>query len=163
MLFNFPLLIIFKFPRLIDKSSILNDIPAFPIAMMILPQFGSSPAIAVLTKGELAIEKAIFFASSSFLQFWTKIDTNFEAPSPSLTTLFARFNKTLFKAESNSLNFSSLIFLILTCFLLLVEKMETISFVLVSPSMVIALKVVAIFFFSTFFNTSLEISASVKI
>ena len=37
---------------------------AFPIAIIILPQFGSWPAIAVLTKGEFAIENAIFFASS---------------------------------------------------------------------------------------------------
>jgi len=29
--------------------------------MTILPQFGSSPAIAVFTRGELAIENAIFF------------------------------------------------------------------------------------------------------
>ena len=30
--------------------------------IIILPQLGSSPATAVFTKGELAIEKAIFFA-----------------------------------------------------------------------------------------------------
>ena len=41
--------------------------PALPIAIIILPQFGSSPAIAVLTKGELPIENAIFLASNSFL------------------------------------------------------------------------------------------------
>jgi len=44
-----------------------------------------------------------------------------------------------------------------------VEKIQTISFVLVSPSQVIALKVVAIFFFNNFFNISFERSASVKI
>jgi len=31
----------------------------------ILPQFGSSPATAVFTSGEFAIEKAIFFALST--------------------------------------------------------------------------------------------------
>ena len=69
---------------------------------MILPQLGSSPAIAVFTKGEFAIEKHIFFASSSVLQFLTFIVTNFDAPSPSAATLFERFSKTLNKAELNS-------------------------------------------------------------
>ena len=44
-----------------------------------------------------------------------------------------------------------------------VAKILTISFVLVSPSHDIALKVFSIFFFSNFFSTSFEISASVKI
>ena len=39
--------------------SILIDTCALPIAMITLPQLGSSPAIAVFTNGELAIEKAI--------------------------------------------------------------------------------------------------------
>ena len=47
--------------------------PAFPIAIIILPQFGSSPAIAVFTNGELAIDRAIFFPSLSVLQFKTFI------------------------------------------------------------------------------------------
>ena len=76
----------------------------------------SSPEIAVFTRGEFAIEKAIFFASSSFLHPWILIVINFEAPSPSATTLLAKFNKTLFKAISKFLIFSSLAFLILGCF-----------------------------------------------
>ena len=40
----------------------------YPIAIAILPQLGSSPAKAVLTKGELAMEKHIFLASSSDLE-----------------------------------------------------------------------------------------------
>ena len=55
---------------------------------------GSSPATAVFTKGELAIEKAIFFASVSFLQLITFIDINLEDPSPSDTTLFAKLRST---------------------------------------------------------------------
>ena len=70
------------------------------MAIIILPQLGSSPAIAVLTKGEFAIEKAIFFASISFLHLLTFTVINLEDPSPSDTTLFAKFNKTLFKAKS---------------------------------------------------------------
>ena len=45
---------------------------------MTLPQLASSPAIAVLTKGELAIENAIFFASFSFLQFSTEMVINLD-------------------------------------------------------------------------------------
>ena len=41
------------------------------------------------------IENAIFFASLSVLQLKIFIVINFEAPSPSATTLFAKFNKTL--------------------------------------------------------------------
>ncbi len=63
---------------------------------MILPQLGSPPAIAVFTNGELAIEKAIFFASFSVLQFCILIVINLDTPSPSATTLLAKFNKTLF-------------------------------------------------------------------
>ena len=66
-----------------------------PIAIIILPQLGSSPATAVLTKDELAIEKAIFLASFSCLAPLILTVMNFEAPSPSAATLFAKFNKTL--------------------------------------------------------------------
>ena len=69
---------------------------------MILPQFGSSPANAAFTKGELATEKQIFLASFSFLHFSTLIVTNLEAPSPSAAILLARFFKTKFNDLSNS-------------------------------------------------------------
>jgi hypothetical protein len=51
------LILILKF---LQETKILLFIfgPALPIAIIILPQLGSSPAIAVLTRGELAIEKA---------------------------------------------------------------------------------------------------------
>ena len=51
---------------------------------------------------------------------------------------------------SNSFIFGSLIFFILNFLTLPVEKTETISFVLVSPSQLIALKVVSIFFLIIF-------------
>ena len=38
------------------------------MAIIILPQLGSSPAIAVFTRDEFAIENAIYFASLSVLQ-----------------------------------------------------------------------------------------------
>ena len=77
---------------------------------MTRPQFGSSPAMAVFTKGELAIENEIFFASSSLLQFLTLIETNFDAPSPSAATLFAKFKSTLNRDFSKFLSFSSFTF-----------------------------------------------------
>ena len=49
------------------------------------------------------------------------------------------------------------------CFATPVEKIVTISFVLVSPSQLIELKVVEIFFLRSFFKISFGISASVKI
>ena len=110
----------------------------------------------------MAIEKAICLASASDLHFLTFIVINFEDPSPSATTLLAKFNKTLFKALSKTLIFLSLKFLILALLALPVAKIVAMSFVLVSPSHVIALKVVEIFFFNNFFKISFEIFASVK-
>ena len=63
--------------------------------MITLPQLGSSPAIAVFTSGELAIEKAIVFASNSVFVSLIFIVINFEAPSPSATILLAKLNKVL--------------------------------------------------------------------
>ena len=54
--------------------------------IIILPQLGSSPATAVLTKGEFAIEKAIFFALPKDFALITLTVKNFLAPSPSTTT-----------------------------------------------------------------------------
>ena len=65
----------------------LTVAPFFPIAIAILPQLGSCPKIAVLTNGELAIEKHIFLASLSVLLLMHFIVTNLVAPSPSLATL----------------------------------------------------------------------------
>ena len=69
--------------------------------MAILPQLGSSPATAVFTKGELAIENAIFFALPKDLAFITLIVTNFFAPSPSTTICLAKFRQSFFNATSN--------------------------------------------------------------
>ena len=74
--------------------------PDFPMAIIILPQFGSSPAIAVLTRLEFAMEKAIFFASFSLFDLITFIVINLVAPSPSATILLDKFNNTECKALS---------------------------------------------------------------
>ena len=68
--------------------------------------------------------------------------TNFEAPSPSEAILFDKFNNTECNALSNSSIFLSLIVFIFAFFIFPVEKIETISLVLVSPSQLIELKVV---------------------
>ena len=71
-----------------------------PIA--ILPQLGSSPATAVFTKGEFAIEKAIFFALLKDFALITLIVKNFLAPSPSTTICLARFKHNLFEPLCHS-------------------------------------------------------------
>ena len=60
-----------------------NATPALPAAQSIRPQFGSDPAIAVFTSGELAMLRAIRAAPSSSAVPVTVIVTNFLAPSPS--------------------------------------------------------------------------------
>ncbi len=64
--------------------------PDLPTAMTTRPQFGSSPAIAVLTSGELAIESPTLRASAALCAPVTRISTNLVAPSPSRTTWCAR-------------------------------------------------------------------------
>ena len=115
-----------------------------------------------MTKGEFAIEKDIFLASISFLLLITFTVINLDAPSPSATTLFARFNKTFIKDLLNLLNLGLSILFISTFDASPVAKIETISFVLVSPSQEIALNVFEIFFFNNFLRTFEEIDASVK-
>ena len=88
---------------------------------------------------------------------------NLEAPSPSETTLFAKFSNTEFRHLSNSDNLLSFIFFIFILFTLHVENIETISFVLVSPSQDIALKVFVIFFLRSCFKIPDDRLASVKI
>ncbi len=58
------------------------------------PQLASSPAIAVFTSGELAIDIAIRRADSSDTAPVTSTSTNLVAPSPSRTTCNARSSST---------------------------------------------------------------------
>ena len=57
-----------------DALSLSIFSPDFPIPITILPQLGSEPATAVLTKGELAIEKQIFFAFAIFFSLTRRVD-----------------------------------------------------------------------------------------
>ena len=137
--------------------------PDFPIPITILPQLGSSPATAVFTKGEFAIEKAIFFALLNDLALIIFTVKNFFAPSPSTTICFARFKHNFFKANSNLwtiLSFRERFWPILIAF---VENIATISLVDWSLSTVIALKVLATALFKSDLNKFEFISALVKI
>ena len=55
-----------------------------PIAIIIRPNSDPLLQRQSLTKGELAMEKAIFFAVCSFCDFDNIHRINFDAPSPSL-------------------------------------------------------------------------------
>ena len=77
---------------------------------MTRPQFGSSPAIAVFTNGEFATDKAIFFASISFLHLLTFIVINFDAPSPSETILLPNSKEHYLKPCQNFLFYFHLYF-----------------------------------------------------
>ena len=77
-------------PILIFSLSRMAFSPALPMAMTTRPQLASSPAIAVFTSGELAIDMAIRCAALSFSAPVMAISMNFSAPSPSFATWCAR-------------------------------------------------------------------------
>ena len=60
--------------------------PALPTAMTIRPQLASAPAMAVFTKGELAMESPMRLAARREAAPVTAMVTNLDAPSPSRTT-----------------------------------------------------------------------------
>ena len=78
--------------------------PDLPTAMTMRPQFGSSPAMAVLTSGELAMASAWVRASASSRAPVTFTVTNLVAPSPSFTTWCARSRKTVSSASAKALS-----------------------------------------------------------
>ena len=92
-------------------------------------------------KGYQALQKIAEILSTKLTEKQKEDDNNPEKIKAK-QILFDKFNKTLFNASSNSFNFSSLIFVIFECLAFPVEKIVTISFVLVSLSQVMALKVV---------------------
>ena len=88
---------------------------------------------------------------------------NFLAPSPSIATCFAKLSITSSKCFSKISASLEFLLLIILCFALLVAKSNTISFVEVSPSTEMALKVFSTFFCKKEFKTVEDIFASVKI
>lgn len=127
-------------PILISSESRLAFSPDLPTAITILPQFGSQPAIAVLTKGEFAIAIAMTFAALFDAAPETEIVTNFEAPSPSRTICCAKLLVTLLRASRNPLSSGSLRWAGDLLPAVPVAQRRTVSLVEVSPSTVTALK-----------------------
>ena len=115
-----------------------------------------------MNKGELAIEKPIFFAIDIDLAPTTSIVMNFFAPSPSATICLARFSDNLCKAFLKSCRLGSKTLYIFAFFALPVEKMTTISLVEVSPSTVMALNVVLATVLKIAFKKTEGIFASVN-
>ena len=111
---------------------------------MILPQFGSEPATAVLMRGELPTAIATFFAEEILEAFLTLISINLVAPSPSLTICIAKSFITSSNASLNLISLLSPILFIDFASLLFiawpVAKAKTVSFVEVSLSTLIELK-----------------------
>src|SRR5437870_767009 len=90
-------------PNQIASLSRSAGSPAFPTAMTTRPQLASSPAIAVLTRGEFAIDIAIRRAEALETAPSTSISTSLRAPSPSRATCSARLASTAVNARRKSL------------------------------------------------------------
>ena len=78
----------------IEILSRLAGSPALPTAITTRPQLASSPAIAVLTSGELAIDIAILRADALVVAPSTMTSTSLRAPSPSRATCSDRLAST---------------------------------------------------------------------
>ena len=75
--------------------------------MTMRPQLASSPAMAVLTRGELAIDRPMRLAAASLSAPVTVISMNFDAPSPSRTIWWARSRMTASALVRKSLSAGS--------------------------------------------------------
>ena len=100
------------------------------------PQFGSRPNAAVLTSGEVAIRRAIAFASPAVAAPLTSISRRMVAPSPSATICCARSAQTSPSAPANSASVAAVRSTPLSPF----ASRMTASFVEHSPSTEILLK-----------------------
>ena len=87
-------------PNQIDSRSRSAGSPALPTAMTTRPQLASSPATAVLTSGELAIDSAMRLAERADFAPVTVTSTCLRAPSPSRTTCSASDFSTSFSAAA---------------------------------------------------------------
>ena len=85
--------------KMSQPESLIVGVTQFAVFKLRIQVSLGSPGEGFLVT--LVIEKLIFFASSSVLQFLTFTEINFEAPSPSAATLFARLRRTLNKDKLN--------------------------------------------------------------
>ena len=136
--------------------------PHLPTAITTRPQLGSSPAMAVLTSGLLAMASATFFADLSDLAPVTVTETNLVAPSPSRTICWARSRSTRSRAAANSAARGSRRDVIGSIGARPVAATSTVSEVEVSLSTVTALKVRSVASESIFCSTSRSMAASVN-
>ena len=127
-------------PTEIDNRSRSAFSPALPTAMTMRPQLASAAAIAVLTRGELPIDRPMRRAARSFSAPVTSIVTNFSAPSPSRASCCAKSIDTAASARRKSARRGSRAFVIAAFFAWPVAQSSTVSLVEVSPSTVTQLK-----------------------
>ena len=92
----------------IESLSRLAGSPALPTAITTRPQLASSPAIAVFTSGEFAIDIAILRAETFVVAPSTMISTSLRAPSPSRATCSARSASTAWNALAKAFSRGSL-------------------------------------------------------
>ena len=124
--------------------------------MTMRPQFASSPAIAVFTKGELAMARPTRRAEPASTAPVTSMRMNFCAPSPSRTTCSARSSSTSFNASAKPSRLSAPLPAVP------VANSSTVSLVEVSLSTVVALKLRAVPAASMACNRSGATTASVN-
>src|SRR6266404_3757363 len=149
----------------IDKRSRSAGSPALPTAMTTRPQLASSPAIAVFTKGELAIDMAMRRADLAEAAPSTTISTSLRAPSPSRATCSASDLSTVSSAFTNPLSRGSPARAIggaPRAAAAPVAKASSVSDVEVSPSIVTALKLSRTPFASSACKAGAAMGASVN-
>src|ERR1017187_3294828 len=149
-------------PNQIDSLSRSVGSPALPTAITTRPQLASSPAIAVFTSGELAIDMAMRRAEAFDTAPSTTISTSLRAPSPSRAICSDKLASTCCSALLKSFRRGSRARAIRGVFALPVAKIISVSEVEVSPSMVTALKVSVTPSLSSACKAGAAIAASVK-
>src|SRR5271163_64669 len=114
--------------------------PERPAAAKMRPQLGSAPAKAVFTSGEVAMVAAMRFAEASDFAPQTSISITRWAPSPSATIWRAKERQTSSSAAAKA-RYAAVFFLIDGAPAAPLARTSNVSFVEVSPSMEMALKV----------------------
>src|SRR5438094_691665 len=137
-----------------------NFTPERPAAAKMRPQLGSPPAKAVLTRGEVAMVSAIFFAADSVLAPRTSISMTRWAPSPSATICCAREPQTSSRTAVNW-RWALLPFAMAGAPAAPLARTRRVSLVEVSPSTLTALKVRAVTSRRVFCKRDGEMLASV--
>ena len=145
---------------LISTSAVSNFTPERPAAAKMRPQLGSPPAKAVFTSGEVAIVSAMRFAAASVFAPRTSISMTRCAPSPSATICSASERQTSSSAAANA-RCADVPALIEGAPASPFASTNSVSFVEVSPSTLMALNVRPATSRSVFCSSEGAIAASV--